>query len=113
MDQKGNPFPKVAESIQQSLEDYKAKEGEVTALKAQMGLDDEAGDIAAELVSDNTTLLANAVNSLPELLEKKKNINLHMNIATAVLEEVKTRKLDQFFESEVSGSNDEVFEKFS
>ena len=32
-EQKGNPFPTVAESIQQSLEDYKASEGEITALK--------------------------------------------------------------------------------
>ena len=69
-----------------------------------MGLDDEAGDIAAELVSDNTTLLANAVSSLPELLEKKRHLNLHMNMASAVLEEVKRRKLDQFFETEVSAS---------
>ncbi|XP_063720544.1 sec1 family domain-containing protein 1-like [Symsagittifera roscoffensis] len=99
-EQKGNPFPTVAEAIQESLEAYKASEGEVTALKAQMGLDDEAGDIAAELVSDNTTLLANAVSSLPELLEKKRHLNLHMNMASAVLEEVKRRKLDQFFETE-------------
>ncbi|XP_075260815.1 sec1 family domain-containing protein 1-like [Convolutriloba macropyga] len=105
-EQKGNPFPTVAESIQQSLEDYKASEGEITALKAQMGLDDDSSgavaEAAAELVSGNTALLANAVSSLPQLLEKKRHINMHMNIASAVLEEVKLRKLDQLFETEAS-----------
>ena len=75
-----------------------ASEGEVTRLKSAMGLDDESGDIAAECVSDNTALLASAVQSLPELLEQKRHINLHMNIATAVLDQVKARKLDLFFE---------------
>ena len=71
-----------------------------------MGLDDDSSgavaEAAAELVSGNTALLANAVSSLPQLLEKKRHINMHMNIASAVLEEVKLRKLDQLFETEAS-----------
>jgi hypothetical protein len=39
-------------------------------------------------------------SSLPELLEKKKRIDMHTNIATALLDEIKERKLDTFFEAE-------------
>ncbi|MGH0177288.1 UNVERIFIED_CONTAM: hypothetical protein FKN15_074887 [Acipenser sinensis] len=39
-------------------------------------------------------------SSLPELLEKKRLIDLHTNVATAVLEHIKTRKLDVYFECE-------------
>ena len=33
---RGNPFPKVAESIQEDLEEYKVSEGEVKRLKEAM-----------------------------------------------------------------------------
>lgn len=36
---RGNPFPTVAESIQEELEDYKASEGEVKRLKETMVID--------------------------------------------------------------------------
>ncbi|XP_037756465.1 sec1 family domain-containing protein 1 isoform X4 [Chelonia mydas] len=39
-------------------------------------------------------------SSLPELLEKKRLIDLHTNVATAVLEHIKARKLDVYFEYE-------------
>jgi sec1 family domain-containing protein 1 len=34
--QKGNPFPQVAEAIQEDLEEYKKKESELTSLKQKM-----------------------------------------------------------------------------
>eukprot|EP00118_Oscarella_pearsei_P012298 m.89641 g.89641 ORF g.89641 m.89641 type:complete len:287 (+) comp36613_c0_seq4:1112-1972(+) len=66
-----------------------------------MGLEDSASDaeISAAL-SENTAKLTSAVSSLPELLEQKKMIDMHTNIATALLEEIKKRKLDFFFEME-------------
>ena len=33
-------------------------------------------------------------------MEKKKRIDMHTNIATALLDEIKERKLDTFFEAE-------------
>ncbi|KAG8449605.1 hypothetical protein GDO86_016302 [Hymenochirus boettgeri] len=96
---KGSPFPEVAESVQQELESYRAQEDEVKRLKTIMGLEGE-DEGAISMLSDNTAKLTSAVSSLPELLEKKRLIDLHTNVATAVLEHIKTRKLDVYFEYE-------------
>jgi sec1 family domain-containing protein 1 len=40
------------------------------------------------------------VSTLPELLEKKRLIDLHTNVATALLENIKGRRLDILYESE-------------
>ncbi|XP_053330877.1 sec1 family domain-containing protein 1 [Spea bombifrons] len=96
---KGSPFPEVAESVQQELESYRAQEDEVKRLKTIMGLEGE-DEGAISMLSDNTAKLTSAVSSLPELLEKKRLIDLHTNVATAVLEHIKARKLDVYFEYE-------------
>jgi len=98
--QKGSPFPQVAESVQEELEAYRASEDEVKRLKSAMGLEGEEGDAAMGGMSDNTAKLTSAVSSLPELLEKKRLIDMHTNVATALLEQIKARKLDVYFETE-------------
>lgn len=97
--QKGSPFPTVAEAVQESLDAYRVEEDEVKKLKAAMGLDGE-DDAAISMLSDTTARLTSAVSSLPELLEKKRLIDMHTNIATALLEHIKHRKLDSYFEME-------------
>uniref|UniRef100_H2ZAC9 Sec1 family domain containing 1 n=1 Tax=Ciona savignyi TaxID=51511 RepID=H2ZAC9_CIOSA len=94
---KGNPFPQVAEAVQEEIEEYKAHEGEVQRLKTAMGLaeSDEPVDI-----SDNTAKLTSAMNNLPQLLEKKRLIDMHTTIATSLLGGIKERKLDEYFEME-------------
>ncbi|KAI6068441.1 Sec1 family domain-containing protein 1 isoform X3 [Aix galericulata] len=89
----------VAESVQQELESYRAQEDEVKRLKSIMGIEGE-DEGAISMLSDNTAKLTSAVSSLPELLEKKRLIDLHTNVATAVLEHIKARKLDVYFEYE-------------
>ncbi|XP_061676539.1 sec1 family domain-containing protein 1 [Syngnathoides biaculeatus] len=96
---KGSPFPEVAESVQEELDTYRAQEDEVKRLKSIMGLEGE-DEGAISMLSDNTAKLTSAVSSLPELLEKKRLIDLHTNVATAVLDHIKTRKLDVYFEYE-------------
>lgn len=96
---KGSPFPTVAEAIQEELEQYRSSEEEVKMLKASMGLDNES-DAAFSMMSENTAKLTSAVNSLPQLLEKKRLIDMHTTIATAILNHIKTRRLDTFFEFE-------------
>ncbi|XP_071453689.1 protein sly1 homolog isoform X2 [Hetaerina americana] len=96
---KGSPFPTVAEAIQEELEQYRSSEEEVKMLKASMGLDNES-DAAFSMVSETTAKLTSAVNSLPQLMEKKRLIDMHTTIATAILNHIKTRRLDTFFEFE-------------
>ncbi|KRZ77005.1 Sec1 family domain-containing protein 1 [Trichinella papuae] len=100
--QKGNPFPTVAEAIQEELESYRTKEEDIRKLKHSMTI---------SLLTDNTAELTSTVNSLPELLEHKRLIDMHTNIATAVLEQIKCRKLDVFFEAEEKIMNKQATER--
>lgn len=96
---KGSPFPTVAEAIQEELEQYRTSEDEIKKLKTSMGIGD-GNEAAFSMVNDNTTRLTNAVNSLPQLMEKKRLIDMHTKIATNILNYIKSRRLDSFFEFE-------------
>lgn len=48
-------------------------------------------DETVSLLSDATAKLTSTVGSLPELLEKKRLIDLHTTVATAVLDQIKQR----------------------
>ncbi|XP_062551244.1 protein sly1 homolog [Armigeres subalbatus] len=96
---KGSPFPTVAEAIQEELEQYRSSEDEIKKLKSTMGVDGES-DVAFSMVNDNTAKLTSAVNSLPQLMEKKRLIDMHTKIATAILNFIKARRLDSYFEFE-------------
>eukprot|EP00096_Caligus_rogercresseyi_P009495 TRINITY_DN3238_c0_g1_i2.p1 TRINITY_DN3238_c0_g1~~TRINITY_DN3238_c0_g1_i2.p1 ORF type:complete len:503 (-),score=165.64 TRINITY_DN3238_c0_g1_i2:55-1563(-) len=91
---KGTPFPQVAEKIQEDLEEYKSREDQIKKMKHEMGVEEE------DLLSGNTEKLTSAMSSLPELLEKKRLIDMHTSIATCILDHIKQRKLDVFFELE-------------
>ncbi|XP_066145777.1 protein sly1 homolog isoform X2 [Euwallacea fornicatus] len=96
---KGSPFPNVAEAIQEELEQYRSSEEEVKKLKSSMGIDNDS-EVAVAMVTDNTAKITSAVQSLPQLLEKKRLIDMHTSLATAILNSIKARKLDTFFELE-------------
>ncbi|XP_047486346.1 sec1 family domain-containing protein 1-like [Penaeus chinensis] len=92
---KGSAFPDVAAAVENELEDYKKAETHIKGLKSDLPDED-----AIDLLSDNTAKLTSAITSLPELLKKKANIDKHMSIAMALLNSIKSRKLDVFFETE-------------
>jgi len=103
MEHKGSPFPQVAEAIQEALEEIKGKEEEIKSMKRELGIGggEAEEDMLSNLsLSDNTAKLTNAVSSLPELLEKKRLIDMHCSLATSVLDCIKERRLDVFFELE-------------
>ena len=78
----------VAEKIQEELEEYRSKEDDIRRMKHEMGVDGGETDAAIGMLSDNTQRLTSAVSSLPALLEKKRLIDMHTSIATAILEQV-------------------------
>lgn len=110
MSHKGSPFPIVAEAIQEELESYRNSEEEIKKLKSSMGMDGES-DVAYSMVNDNTARLTNAVNSLPQLMEKKRLIDMHTKIATNILNFIKVRRLDSFFELEEKIMSKSVLDK--
>lgn len=55
------------------------------------GIDDVESDETVSLLSDATAKLTSTVGSLPELLEKKRLIDLHTTVATTVLDHIKQR----------------------
>ncbi|KAJ3697268.1 hypothetical protein LUZ61_000973 [Rhynchospora tenuis] len=91
-----SPFPKVAEEIELQLKAYKQDVDEVNRRTGgQGGVEFEGTDLIG-----NTKHLMNAVNSLPELTERKNMIDKHTNIATVLLGQIKERSLDGFYECE-------------
>ncbi|KAK0415603.1 hypothetical protein QR680_012021 [Steinernema hermaphroditum] len=96
---KGKAFPEVAEAVQSDVDEYRKNEDKIKNLKKAMHMEDEA-DEAMSMLSDTTSKLSSTVGSLPELLEKKRLLDLHTNVATAVLDHIKQRKLDELFETE-------------
>lgn len=96
---KGSPFPTVAEAIQEELESYRSSEDEIKKLKTTMGIDGDS-EVAFSMVNDTTARLTNAVNTLPQLMEKKRLIDMHTKLATNILNFIKTRRLDSLFELE-------------
>ncbi|OIW21849.1 hypothetical protein TanjilG_13133 [Lupinus angustifolius] len=89
-------FPEVAVEIETQLNKYKK---DVDEVNKRTGGTHGAEFDGTDLIG-NTKHLMSAVNSLPELTERKQVIDKHTNIATVLLGEIKERSLDSFAKKE-------------
>ncbi|CAD2099210.1 hypothetical protein YYG_02951 [Plasmodium vinckei petteri] len=93
------PFPEVANNISECLNEYNEK------MKNLNKNDKNANS------NDNITGgLMSAMNILPEMAEHKRLLDMHTNILTELIKEIKERELDRFYENEFDfeSSNDKV-----
>jgi sec1 family domain-containing protein 1 len=105
------PFPKVAEAVELALKTYKIEYDRV--LQTTPGMTEDIMKSAGDVNSSNSTTttltpeqLKIAINVLPELTERKRLIDTHLQISTALLDSIKTRDLGTLFniEQEISNS---------
>jgi len=83
----GDPFPDVAEAVTEAVEEFQRRREEMHA----------SSDVGAESIGND---LAAAFSALPEMTERKRSIDMHTNIATALMKEVEARQLHQYYEIE-------------
>lgn len=95
---KFHPFPEAIESNGVDLQEVTAKEQSIRSKAAGGGGQDPDPMSAGAAATD----LASAVDSLPALLDQKKQLEVHTSILQAVMNQVAARDVPQFFELETS-----------
>ncbi|KAI9348761.1 Sec1-like protein [Zopfochytrium polystomum] len=85
----GIAFPQVAEDVSAEINRYKKDVEEVTRSSGVSTLEELDP-------TTNAQSLKNAISVLPKLTERKRTLDMHMNIATSLFTSIGERQLDSF-----------------
>jgi len=97
MDNKHQEFPHAADAMDGATKQYKADE-EAFKLKTA----GSAGE-GAQLVGQAATQgLTDAIHLIPEMQERKHRIDIHTNLLTSILEQIKKRSLNKLHQLELA-----------
>lgn len=97
------PFPDVVENADIELNTYKKDAQELTARTGITSLNDIDPN-----ANNDTSLIQQAVEALPELTARKVTLDMHMDVLASLLKELEARSLDRFFEVEQNFGNPKV-----
>ncbi|GAW80040.1 vesicle transport-related protein [Plasmodium gonderi] len=92
------PFPEVANNISECLNEYNEKMKNLN--KNEKGANGVIGGNNNPSGDNITGGLMSAMNILPEMTEHKRLLDMHTNILTELIKEIKERELDKFYENE-------------
>ncbi|KAL7752749.1 Vesicle trafficking between the ER and Golgi [Sorochytrium milnesiophthora] len=95
----GAPFLQVAEQVDAELNRYKTETQELLRASGASSIEEMAAQSDTTM---NAKQLKSALTQIPLLQERKNTIDMHMNIATALLSAIGARRLDVIFEMEES-----------
>ena len=87
----GQPFPAVASAVQDKLSALQEEQARITQTTSSSSFEDP---------NSATSDLSSAISALPRLQRRKRVVETHTNIATALLKAIKARDVDSFFELE-------------
>ncbi|GAB65551.1 vesicle transport-related protein [Plasmodium cynomolgi strain B] len=94
------PFPEVANNISECLNEYNEKMKNLNK-NDKGGSLSGGGGVGNTVGGDNITGgLMSAMNILPEMTEHKRLLDMHTNILTELIKNIKDRELDKYYENE-------------
>ena len=97
---KFQPFPEAIESNGSELQQVTAREQEIRSTTSNNNNTSNSKGPSDPFANAGANDLASAVDSLPALLDRKKQLEVHTSILQAVMNQVAARDVPQFFELE-------------